>query len=283
MQLRKAVFAGSWYPDHPADCEKEIRAFMAEGFRWPDPQGPFNGGIVPHAGWYYSGNIACNVIQRLAKEAEVDVIALFGMHLHSGSANYLMVQGAWETPLGALPIHEMLARQLARRFSFHIETAENHSRDNTIELQLPFIKYFFPNVAIVPMGVPPTSASLKIGEQVVDLAGESGLRIKIIGSTDLTHYGPNYGFVEKGSGTAAVQWVREQNDRQVIDAMRAMDPQTVIDQSLAHHNACCGGAAAAALAAGKRMGSERAEIINYATSYDKSPGSSFVGYVGVLF
>ena len=105
------------------------------------------------------------------------------------------------------------------------------------------------------MGVPPTSASLKIGEQVVDLAGESGLRIKIIGSTDLTHYGPNYGFVEKGSGTAAVQWVREQNDRQVIDAMRAMDPQTVIDQSLAHHNACCGGAAAAALAAGKRMGS----------------------------
>ena len=42
-------------------------------------------------------------------------------------------------------------------------------------------------------------------------------------------------------------------------------------------------AAATAIAAGKRLGSKGAEKLAYATSYDKRPGDSFVGYVGVLF
>ena len=42
-------------------------------------------------------------------------------------------------------------------------------------------------------------------------------------------------------------------------------------------------AAATAIAAAKHLGAEKAETIAYSTSYDKSPGDSFVGYVGVVF
>jgi hypothetical protein len=31
------------------------------------------------------------------------------------------------------------------------------------------------------------------------------------------------------------------------------------------------------------MGAGRARQVAYATSYDKSPGDSFVGYVGIVF
>jgi AmmeMemoRadiSam system protein B len=57
----------------------------------------------------------------------------------------------------------------------------------------------------------------------------------------------------------------------------------VIDEALARQNACCAGAAATAIEAAKHLGADRAESIAYATSYDKSPGDSFVGYVGIVF
>jgi AmmeMemoRadiSam system protein B len=61
----------------------------------------------------------------------------------------------------------------------------------------------------------------------------------VIGSTDLTHYGPNYGFTSKGVGSTAVDWVRDENDRRVIDAMTRMDPDAVIREGLSNDNACC--------------------------------------------
>ena len=282
MQTRQAVFAGSWYPGRAGECEREITSFLADSKK-PSTEQSWIGGIVPHAGWYYSGKIACNVIANLVTSDSPDVIAIFGMHLHQGSPAYITAEGAWETPFGDLEIESRLAQGLLQEFSFEVETTTRFHQDNTIELQLPFIKYFFKDAKILPIGVPPTPTSLEIGKALARLSEELDLKIRIVGSTDLTHYGLNYGFTPKGTGSAAVDWVRNINDRQVIDAMLALNPDQVIEQGLASQNACCAGAAATALAAGKALGSEKAEMLAYATSYDKSPGDSFVGYVGILF
>jgi AmmeMemoRadiSam system protein B len=281
--IRPSVFAGSWCPARASECEKEIKAFLKEGEKMAVPTRKLVGGIVPHAGWYFSGSIACNVINCLASEDPPDVILIFGMHLHPESACFLMNEGTWETPFGELQVHEKLAAALADKFSFTIETPMDFTQDNTIELQLPFIKYIFDDVKIVAMGVPPAEHSLEIGRASVEVATAMGLRVKVLGSTDLTHYGHNYGFVSRGKGTQAVEWVKNENDRRVIDTMVAMQPQQVISEALANQNACCAGAAATAIAAGKALGAEKAETIAYATSYDKSPGDSFVGYVGIVF
>ncbi len=283
MMTRKAAFAGSWYPSTAEACENEIMRFLAQG---PEPEGDgqsWMGGIVPHAGWYYSGQIACNVIHWLKDDAPPDLVVLFGMHLHPGSANHMMGTGAWETPFGELPVAEELADHLKQRFVFQIETPHRFAQDNTIELQLPFVKHLLNPKHILAIGVPPTSASLEIGRSVALWAGEKGLRLKIIGSTDLTHYGRNYGFSPQGAGEAAVDWVRSENDRQLVDALLAMAPERVIDEGRSRQNACCAGAAATAVSAVREMGAQEARKLAYATSYDKSPGDSFVGYVGVVF
>jgi hypothetical protein len=69
----------------------------------------------------------------------------------------------------------------------------------------------------------------------------------------------------------------------MIDAMLLMDPENVIREATKNQNACCSGAAAAAIAAGKQMGAQTARKLAYATSYEKNPGDSFVGYVGIIF
>lgn len=283
MNTRKALFAGSWYPDNAAGCEKEIKKYLKDKNVKTPVKKNLIGGIVPHAGWYFSGSIACNVIHCLKGDAAPDVFVIFGMHLHPGSSRYIMTEGAWETPLGKIQIETSLAAELAKKFTFRIETAENFTQDNTIELQLPFIKYFFKDVKIVPIGVPPVKASLEIGKTAAEISARMGLRMKALGSTDLTHYGWNYGFTPKGTGRSALDWVRNENDRRIIDAMVSMDPERVIDEAISSGNACCAGAAATAIATGIQLGAEKGESISYSTSHDKSPGDSFVGYVGIVF
>ena len=283
MNLRKSVFSGSWYPSDQQACEDQIHQFIEAGNSQPVSIANPIGGIVPHAGWFFSGSIACNVIHRLSEAASPDVVVVFGMHLHSGSPRYIMPEGEWETPFGAIAVDTALASELTRRHDFQLETPNRFQQDNTIELQMPFIRYFFKDARVVAMGVPPAIETLDLANSVVETARELSLNMVVIGSTDLTHYGPNYDFTSKGVGSKALAWVRDENDRRVIDAMARMDPESVIREGLSNDNACCCGAAAAAIAVGKAMGAQKADMLAYATSYDKSPGDSFVGYVGMLF
>ncbi|MBU1571354.1 MAG: AmmeMemoRadiSam system protein B [Proteobacteria bacterium] len=281
MKARKAMFAGSWYPESASECERQIKEFIKDA-KTSSGIKPV-GGIVPHAGWYYSGKIACNVIKILSEAGVPDVFLVFGMHLHAGSPRFLMKEGSWETPFGEIEIEEGITKKLTDKYSFEIETAQRFTRDNTIELQLPFIKYFFKDVKIVPMGVPPVEESLNIGIDAVKIAKDLGLKVMVLGSTDLTHYGVNYGFVSHGTGAQAVKWVKDENDKKVIDAMLEMNPGKVIKEALSNDNACCAGAAATAISAAKEIGATRAELVTYTTSYDISPGNSFVGYAGIVF
>ena len=283
MKVRKAMLAGSWYPESASECEKEINNFLNDATVSPSSKNKLTGGIVPHAGWYYSGSIACNVINYLKKGDVPDIFVIFGMHLGPEHPCYIMKEGAWETPFGNIEIEEELAVALVKRFNFDVETPEYFIEDNTIELQLPFIKYLFGDVKIVPIGVPPAKKSLEIGRAVADISTKLGLNIKVIGSTDLTHYGLNYGFMPEGIGHSAVDWVRKVNDKKIIDIMLEMDPDRVISEALKHQNACCSGAAATAIAAAKQLGADHADAIVYATSYDKRPSDSFVGYTGIVF
>jgi MEMO1 family protein len=284
METRRAELAGSWYPGTASECELAINGFLSEH---PDTANishrPLVAGVVPHAGWYFSGSLACNTIRRLSQGGIPDVLVVFGMHLHPRSPAYIMKTGSWETPFGDIAISEPMARLLCENFPFTEETATSHIRDNTIELQLPFIKYFFRDVKIIPMGVPPASTSLEIGRKVVEIASRLNIKLKVIGSTDLTHYGPNYDFLPKGSGEKAVSWVKNENDRGIIETMVKMDPAGVLKEGLSNQSACCAGAAAATIEAAKALGSEEAETIGYSNSFDKGPGDSFVGYTGIVF
>lgn len=283
MATRRSDFAGSWYPSEKSECRKAIEEMTKAAIPCP-PDMKFSGGIVPHAGWLYSGKVACSVIRCLRDGgSKPDSVVIFGRHLHPGSRNYIMKEGRWATPLGELEVDKDLAEKLVSKFPFVEETPSRYEQDNTIELQLPFIKHFFKDVMILPIGVPPAVSSLDIGEAVVEMAEIVGRKIIVVGSTDLTHYGPNYGFTPKGSGGEAVGWVKTQNDKRIRELMRKLDAAGVIQESLMSHNACCPGAVATTIAAAKKLGAKEGMELSYITSYDIRPDSSFVGYTGMLF
>lgn len=282
MALRKSDFAGTWYPGREKECLKAMEAFSKNCAPCP-LGGEVLGGIVPHAGWFYSGQVAYNVIKCVVSDTLPDAAVIFGRHLYPESGNFIMKEGAWATPLGELEIESNIAESLIPEFAFNIETTDRYGQDNTIELQLPFIKHLFPDIKILPIGVPPAKTSIKIGERVAEIAEDMGKKVIVLGSTDLTHYGYNYGFTSKGVGKEAVDWVKNENDKRVINLMLNLDAEGVISEALMNSNACCSGAVAAAIAAMKRMGAHKGEQLAYTTSYDIRPDDSFVGYVGVVY
>lgn len=280
MDIRQPVFAGSWYPGNAKDCDYQINQFLKQ-VPAEYPENTAKGVIVPHAGWAFSGGIACRAISLLASDPVPDTIVVFGMHLPAVAAPVIMTGGAIDTPFGLLEIDTGLAQALEAGFGFEKETASRFSQDNTIELQLPFVKYFFNSARILPVGVPPASIAMKIGRFAADAARDMGIQIRVIGSTDLTHYGPSFGMTHYGLGDAAHEKVRQNEDSRIINRMVAMDPEGVIKEALSAHNACCAGAGAASISMARALGAKEARLTEYATSYDKNPGDTFVGYAGI--
>ncbi|MBU2490268.1 MAG: AmmeMemoRadiSam system protein B [Proteobacteria bacterium] len=283
MDLRRADFMGTWYPATARECELRIRAFLEDGVPALEKGVLGVGGVVPHAGWSFSGSLAARVLAAMKTGPDPDAVVIFGMHLGPRHPAFLTDRGAFETPFGDLPVAQDLAQALARGFPFQLETPARHVQDNTIELQLPFIKYFFPDTKIVPIGAPPVERSLAMAESVVDLAAHLGLSVKVVGSTDLTHYGPNYGFSPAGDGPAAKKWVREENDRKMVDLLLSLEPEQIIAEGLKSKSACCSGAAASAATAARKLGAARGQMVGYYTSSDVHPSDSFVGYAGILY
>ena len=285
MEKKKMHFAGSWYPASAQECETAIKEFVKEG--QGALTGNFTGGIVPHAGWYFSGSIACRVIASLQSgektDGKTDTIILFGAHMHVQSEPFILSHGALETPFGDIEVDSELTELIGDAISIRKRPPLTFPDENTLELQYPFIRYFFPNSKIVVMGIAPSSFAAVIGNMTVSEALKLSRKVRIIGSTDMSHYGPNFGFSPAGTGEKAVEWVRNTNDRSAINAMLAMDEEEIIKQGLTNHNMCCPGAAAATAVAAKKLGATQGIELGYASSYDKSASSSFVGYAGVLY
>ena len=240
--------------------------------------------MVPHAGWAFSGGIAARVFEALARLAgPCDTLVLFGGHLGPRSPGWVLSSGIWPTPLGEVEVDTELAEALSGAARLPAVGPGDYEPDNTIELQLPFIKALLPEVRLVAAGMPARPQAHEAGQAAAKEAARLGRNILVVGSTDLTHYGPNYGFEPAGRGRDGLAWVKETNDRRALDLMLALDPEALRTGALESHFCCCPGAAAAALGAAKTAGAKEGQLLEYLTSYDVRPGESFVGYAGVVF
>jgi len=266
-----------WYPGSKSECLAAIEQMVA-GVKPLPPGTRVMGGIVPHAGWYFSGKLAARVFYLASLITKPLVVAVFGGHLGGDSPPLLVTDEAWETPLGDVPLATEFYEPLRQRLTLK----EEYPGDNTIEVQLPFVKHFFPQAKVLAVRSPHSPQAIALGEAVAAIAGELKLSLLAFGSTDLTHYGPNYGWAPKGFGSEAVKWVKEVNDKKFVDLALKLDSRGMLQAAAQDQSACSAGGAVAAVAAAKKLGAVKARLIDYYTSYDIMPGDSFVGYAGIV-
>ena len=280
MSYRPRNLPRGWYPMNPKECRLEIESYLEGWYPSVLPK-TARGGIVPHAGWYFSGRLAARVLYLLKSNVAAELIVLYGGHLGPNDSPRIVMEKSWETPLGEIEMDSEFAKELMKRIEMRAESPS--SGDNTMEIQVPMIKYHFPDAKLLAIRSPSSLRAKALGEEVARLAQERRVTILALGSTDLTHYGPNYGFVTKGVGPSALKWVREENDRGFIHHALSMDAEGLIRHAAQYDSACSAGAAVSALVTCHVLGAEKGTLIDYYTSYDIMPDESFVGYAGILY
>ena len=291
MQTRKPVVAGQFYPGRHDSCVAEINECLEAGTLSESLPDTIVAGIVPHAGWTFSGSVAALVFSAIKQQHEdVNTFVIFGAaHGYFGQLPAVYEAGTWLTPLGEVAIDEELAGAVLSSGAA-VSDYMAHRTEHSIEVQLPFIQHLFAGAKILPILVPPTEQAVALGAGVGNVINrEERKKVVCLGSTDLTHYGPRYGFTPMGTGAEALQWASRVNDRQFIDLVLKLEPQRMLTNAAENYNACGAGAAAAAAAVAKKLGSERGLLLAHTNSNEvmlrrmSTTSADSVGYAAIIF
>ena len=291
MQKRKSIVAGQFYPGQHDSCVDEINECLdARTLSEPLPE-TIVAGIVPHAGWTFSGSLAAMVFSAIRQQHEkVHTFVIFGAaHGYFGQSPAVYDRGSWITPLGEVAIDEELADAVLSVGPV-VSDASAHRAEHSIEVQVPFVQYLFPGAKILPIIVPPREQAVALGNSIGQIINkDEHKKIVCIGSTDLTHYGPRYGFTPMGVSEDALKWADSVNDKKFIDLALKLEPERLLAGAAENCNACGAGAAAAAIAAAKQIGKTEGLLLVHANSNEVmlrkmgTASADSVGYAAIVF
>lgn len=291
MNVRQPFRAGSFYEADPDLCRRQAVEMLARAEVPDDLPQPLYGGLVPHAGWAFSGPLAALTVRALCADGGPQTFVLLGAD-HVGGVNEAEVYdaGAWLTPLGEAQIDEQLAAAMIAACPHMRANRRAHDYEHSIEVQVPLLQAACPQAKILPVTVPPQSSAVEIGRCVGEVVAgwPAATAVTILGSTDLTHHGGHFGSPH-GSGAAGERWSRA-NDRRMLDLIEAMAAEKIIPESQQWRNACGAGAIAATISACSRLGARSARVLAYTNSYEISRAAranyaddTTVGYASVVF
>ena len=274
MRVRPAAVAGTWYPGTAGALKRDLDLYIeAADVR---PSADVDAIIAPHAGLMFSGHVGAYAY-KAASGGTYDVIFLVGpSHFTAFDGVSLWPAGKFDSPLGALPIHEDAAAEMLRSPIVH-DTPAAHAREHSLEMQLPFLRHLLPGVPIVPMLIGyQTRETIETLAEV--LAGAAGKRrALLVASTDLSHY-----FDAKAAAAL---------DARVQDQVARFDPAGLLDlfetypeAERGRYVACGGGAAIAVMMAAQIHGASSGRVLKYAHSGEISGDyDGVVGYLAAAF
>ena len=190
--VRPATQAGRFYEGNPRLLSHEIDSLLARHA---------NDGIldsvaaliVPHAGYYFSGNVAASAYARLNPKKPYKRIFLLGPSHHEW-LNGASVNGEvdyYATPLGHVPVDREVAYQLMEADSVFTYQPKAHDREHCLEVQLPFLQRHLSEVPpIVPVIISTNDFSKlkRMAEVLKSWLTDENL---FVISSDFSHY-PSY-------------------------------------------------------------------------------------------
>ena len=264
--IRHPAVAGRFYPLDRETLLGEVEAFLSVG----GSAKPALGCVAPHAGYVYSGLVAGTVYAAI--EVPRRCLVLCPNHTGKGRPLAIMSAGAWETPLGPVPIDAGLADALRKSFPRLSEDSEAHRSEHAIEVQLPFLLRRNPRISFVPiaLGTGQFEVLEQLGNAVADVLQQQSEPVLMVASSDMNHYENDR--------------VTREKDHKAIEQMLAMDARRLFDVVMNEDISMCGfGPAVVMLTAANRLGARSAELVKYATSGDVSGDREMVvGYAGVV-
>ena len=159
--------------------------------------------ISPHAGYSYSGQVAAWGFRQIDPERKFsNVFILASSHTMAIPGASIYATGNYETPLGEVTVNTKLGDSLIRSNPNFVFLAEAHTREHSIENQLPFLQYYLENdFQIVPIiiGTDDKKVLKSIASSLEPYLNSDNL---FVISSDFSHY-PKYRDAQKADSLIA--------------------------------------------------------------------------------
>ena len=185
--------AGRWFPAKADELKQMIAGLQ------PMPRPALVAGVcavlVPHAGYLYSGKVACQVYARLDAKAYDRVVVLGPSHAVALMGQASIPEAAvFETPLGRVQVDTAFVAALRKSPQVVCEPRA-HLQEHSDQIQIPLLQTFFGDrIRVVTLVVGQQDA---VSSQVMAdlLRPLLDARTLVVISSDFTHYGPNFDYV----------------------------------------------------------------------------------------
>jgi len=276
--IRPPAVAGQFYPADAAALRGAIDGFLRDAV--PARVDGTVALVVPHAGYIYSGQIAADAFQQAAA-MPVDTVVILGTNHTSGTFRRVSVYDGegYRTPLGVARVDRDLAAALVKDGGAVFDTSL-HSREHSVEVQVPFVQHLFPGASIVPavVGSSDPESCRRFGRAIAALS--AGRRVLIVASSDLSHY------PERRVAADVDRRTLETIAGMRADALADMDTAAAATEARGVSTCACGeGPIRVAIEAARALGALRGTVISYANSGDTAVGDPdrVVGYGSVAF
>ena len=141
--VRPATQANRFYTGNPEELSQEVDSLLTR-HRGSTIYHNVAALIVPHAGYYYSGNVAASAYMSIPTDKPYKRIFLLGPSHHEwlNGASVNTEADYYATPLGEVKVDHEMAMTLAEDSVFFYRP-EAHDREHCLEVQLPFLQRRF--------------------------------------------------------------------------------------------------------------------------------------------
>lgn len=277
--IRKPAMAGSWYPTDSDSLRQIIKEFV-DSADVKKIDGRILGLTAPHAGYIYSGPVAAYSFKALMldkKQYKGNTVILIGFAHRPPAWEGVSIwsKGAWETPLGRIPIDEQLAQKILNADTLIQDKREVHTGEHSLELELPFLQYALDNdFKLVPIAFShQTMDEINALVKALLSAGIDWNHTFLVVSTDMSHYHPYNDAV--------------MIDKKTLEKVLANDVDGLINWMKQGADAFCGWAGVITMMAiAPKIGANKTILLKYANSGDTQPATmerGVVGYSAIAF
>lgn len=247
--------AGTWYPANPAELRRTIDLYLSKAIS-PPPEGKMITGIVPHAGYLYSGQVAAHTY-KLIQNAPFKRVVLIGLSHRVPFRGFSVSQySGYKTPLGVALVDQDFSKALLSVSPQKKWIPQAEAQEHSLENQIPFLQTVGKDfkMVLVYMGEQDFQTCSLLASELTRLLSNASDTV-ILASTDLSHFHTD-------------QQARSL-DGEFIKHVREFAPEALAKAVAAGSCEACGaGPAVAGMLAARDLGANRSVILNYANSGD---------------
>ena len=147
-KIREAIVNGIFYPAEEEQLEARLRQLLGEN---KTKESDAFAVISPHAGYNYAGTCIASAFRSARKRKIRNIVILAPVHNDPKDQIILPESKYFLTPIGAIEVNKTLVDELLECSTAIDQNDIPHLGEHCIEVQLPFMRYLFPDAKLVPI------------------------------------------------------------------------------------------------------------------------------------